>query len=296
MTILNLINAWTWEVCTRFRLRLGGLRYFIPRSRNWLWSVPIGVYFQDLWTIMCSEIFDSGRPPNKITIASTSKGIVFSASSRRLDWREGCQLIIFRSSSSALKSWRYDGYVTYVTHQNIHARIIRVCGTQFTILDDDDVTLLFLSTLRLNYQRAVYQMIALRWCTEMQTDISSSCLLFFWKLQVKEIVRRNLGFSSHLPHSMSSLMIGLIRTHPYHTLAATLFGCILFWQLKRFRPSNPKGLPLPPGPKGYPLIGNLFDMPINKPWLVYDEWCKTYGEPFMINGLSTRILFDACAF
>ncbi|KAF8815533.1 hypothetical protein BYT27DRAFT_7045609, partial [Phlegmacium glaucopus] len=34
----------------------------------------------------------------------------------------------------------------------------------------------------------------------------------------------------------------------------------------------------PPGPKGYPLIGNLLDMPIDKPWLVYEEWCKTYGK------------------
>ena len=49
------------------------------------------------------------------------------------------------------------------------------------------------------------------------------------------------------------------------------------------------GLPLPPGPKGYPLIGNLFDMSVNRPWIVYDEWRKTYGKTFIINGLSPQI-------
>ena len=77
--------------------------------------------------------------------------------------------------------------------------------------------------------------------------------------------------------------MGLLETHPYQSLAAFFFGCILvfFQQFNKSRsPRNPKGLPLPPGPKGYPLIGSLFDMPLVKPWLVYDEWRKTYGKSF----------------
>ena len=58
---------------------------------------------------------------------------------------------------------------------------------------------------------------------------------------------------------------------------------MLFRQLKKGRDGNPNGLPLPPGPKGYPLIGNIFDMPVHRPWVVYDEWRKTYGKPFTIN-------------
>jgi hypothetical protein len=38
-------------------------------------------------------------------------------------------------------------------------------------------------------------------------------------------------------------------------------------------------LPLPPGPKGLPLIGNLLDIPKDKPWETYNEWSKQYGTP-----------------
>ena len=83
---------------------------------------------------------------------------------------------------------------------------------------------------------------------------------------------------------MSSIIpstIGLLGIYsPYYKLAALFLGVMLFRQLKNGRDGgNPNGLPLPPGPKGYPLIGNLFDMPVDKSWVVYDEWRKTYGIP-----------------
>jgi hypothetical protein len=69
-------------------------------------------------------------------------------------------------------------------------------------------------------------------------------------------------------------------THPYYMLAALFFAAVSFrhWLLKKGMDGNPNGLPLPPGPKGYPLVGNVFDMPFDKPWVVYDEWRKTYGK------------------
>ena len=80
-------------------------------------------------------------------------------------------------------------------------------------------------------------------------------------------------------------MIGLlVATYPYHTLVVLFFSYIVFKQLKKCTNANPNRLPLPPGPKGYPLLANLFDVPINKPWLVYDEWRKTYGKFLLIIG------------
>jgi len=43
--------------------------------------------------------------------------------------------------------------------------------------------------------------------------------------------------------------------------------------------SNPKRLPLPPGPKGWPFVGSMFDMPSSEPWITYNEWAKIYGMP-----------------
>jgi hypothetical protein len=38
-----------------------------------------------------------------------------------------------------------------------------------------------------------------------------------------------------------------------------------------------KGRSLPPGPRGYPLIGNALDLPQERAWLTYAEWSKQYG-------------------
>lgn len=37
--------------------------------------------------------------------------------------------------------------------------------------------------------------------------------------------------------------------------------------------------PLPPGPRGLPLIGNVFDLPQSQPWMKFSEWGDTYGLP-----------------
>jgi hypothetical protein len=72
-----------------------------------------------------------------------------------------------------------------------------------------------------------------------------------------------------------------------HPLHAILSAFLCAWILKRMSISlkrNPNGLPLPPGPKGFPIIGNLLDMPTDKPWLVYNQWSKTYGSFFFFCG------------
>ena len=38
---------------------------------------------------------------------------------------------------------------------------------------------------------------------------------------------------------------------------------------------------LPPGPPRAPVVGNLFQMPKEHPWLKYAEWAKQYGESYL---------------
>jgi hypothetical protein len=45
----------------------------------------------------------------------------------------------------------------------------------------------------------------------------------------------------------------------------------------RIRMKKHSRLPLPPGPKKLPLLGNLFDLPTSHEWLTYAKLCKEYG-------------------
>jgi len=55
---------------------------------------------------------------------------------------------------------------------------------------------------------------------------------------------------------------------------------ILLWILLIIhgRRQNPSGLPLPPGPTGLPLLGNVLNFPKMDSWLVAAQWRKEYGE------------------
>jgi hypothetical protein len=47
-----------------------------------------------------------------------------------------------------------------------------------------------------------------------------------------------------------------------------------------FRSTRKKanGMPLPPGPRLLPFVGNMFDIDVARPWLTYAKWGKQYGR------------------
>ncbi|KAG0699878.1 cytochrome P450 [Suillus ampliporus] len=57
---------------------------------------------------------------------------------------------------------------------------------------------------------------------------------------------------------------------------------------RAFTKKNPARYP--PGPPGWPLIGNVTDMPHIKPWLTFAEWGKKYGDISHIEILGQHII------
>ena len=49
-------------------------------------------------------------------------------------------------------------------------------------------------------------------------------------------------------------------------------------RLIQYRRHSLSTLPLPPGPNGFPLLGNVFNFPKTESWLMAARWRNTYGE------------------
>ncbi|KAF9043017.1 putative monooxygenase [Panaeolus papilionaceus] len=47
---------------------------------------------------------------------------------------------------------------------------------------------------------------------------------------------------------------------------------------------------LPPGPKGWPILGNALDVPKETPWLTFADWGKKYGDVMYMNVLGTQVV------
>lgn len=55
----------------------------------------------------------------------------------------------------------------------------------------------------------------------------------------------------------------------------TIIAFVLAWNMTK--PRSSKRLPVPPGPKGYPIVGNMFDIPKDYDALFWMKHKELYG-------------------
>ncbi|KAF8904507.1 cytochrome P450 [Mucidula mucida] len=68
---------------------------------------------------------------------------------------------------------------------------------------------------------------------------------------------------------------------------AVLLGLVC---LVIFKPSRRVIAPYPPGPKAYPLIGNLLDLPSSFQWLTFQKWAQTHGDIMYVHALGQNLV------
>ncbi|BGP35857.1 hypothetical protein JCM10296v2_007709 [Rhodotorula toruloides] len=81
------------------------------------------------------------------------------------------------------------------------------------------------------------------------------------------------------------LSLGSTSTTTTAVLAALVAAAVLYAATSK----KQKG-PLPPGPPGYPILGNLFDVPKSRPWVKFAEWTEEYGPIFILKLGRTTML------
>ena len=68
---------------------------------------------------------------------------------------------------------------------------------------------------------------------------------------------------------------------------ASLMICIVFLCFLSQIPSRAK---LPPGPPGWPFLGNLLEAPTEATWITFQRWIKQYGNLVTANFAGTYVI------
>ncbi|KAI0058471.1 cytochrome P450 [Artomyces pyxidatus] len=88
--------------------------------------------------------------------------------------------------------------------------------------------------------------------------------------------------------SPNDTLVLLFQPHCFVIFGVTAVFCIVVYTKYRASPWRK----LPPGPRGLPLIGNVFDVSNDAPWLTFTQWKAMYGEVthFSVLGQSVVVL------
>lgn len=82
--------------------------------------------------------------------------------------------------------------------------------------------------------------------------------------------------------------------HPITLASAALlvaaWAVYKLYEAQQGRKKKSLEAPRMPGPKQYPIIGRIHDLPIQFMWLKLDEWAKTYGPIYYTEMLGAKFI------
>ncbi|KAH6908270.1 cytochrome P450 98A3 [Coprinopsis sp. MPI-PUGE-AT-0042] len=81
----------------------------------------------------------------------------------------------------------------------------------------------------------------------------------------------------------------LLSSHGIVVLAFGI-GALALWRGWDRRKRNPRRLPLPPGPKGVPILGNALQIAQGKSWETYRDWAATFGDIVYLEAIGQPML------
>ncbi|KAL5511417.1 hypothetical protein ACEPAH_4633 [Sanghuangporus vaninii] len=91
-------------------------------------------------------------------------------------------------------------------------------------------------------------------------------------------------------------VLGLLPSNvvTFFVCGAGLAGCYFAFRVLRGPKTSMRtkghGLPLPPGPKPLPLVGNTFHMPLQDSWETFTKWGREYGEVVHVSVFNQPII------
>jgi hypothetical protein len=91
-----------------------------------------------------------------------------------------------------------------------------------------------------------------------------------------------------LPTSIFMVMVARFISTPSLAVAGAVLGGVALLIRAYVRKPSPRA-PLPPGPRPLPLIGNLFDMPKEDAWRVFQRYAEQHGST-----LTLRVSRNRC--
>ncbi|OSX64686.1 hypothetical protein POSPLADRAFT_1136478 [Postia placenta MAD-698-R-SB12] len=77
----------------------------------------------------------------------------------------------------------------------------------------------------------------------------------------------------------------MIQTPVYTALC-----CLLVLVAARLLGKRSSHLPMPPGPRGLPVLGNALQMPREREWITFAKWAKTYGDIMHLSVFGRHII------